>query len=120
MKVEFQPVRKRLDFGEYAPEHTGIGIYVQVSVSRAMMGRLRELWARLYAITADTPRETQAEIQAELLAVLSEIWGPTEWPVDDVRALMEQCLEYDPQLWYWAVNRTWALVIEHQGLIKKK
>lgn len=105
MKLDFKPVRKRINLAEYALELEGGTIDVQVNVSR-------ETRVRMLSVTAETPQD-------EFLGLLQDLWGP-DWPMEDIRALLEHCQENDPQLWKWITQRTWELVLEYQGLAKKK
>ncbi len=108
MKLDFRPIRKRIELSEYAPELEGGYIDVQVNVSREM--RLRML-----AVSAETPRE-------EFLGLLGELWDApdTPWPMEDIQALLKHCEENDPQLWKWVTRRTFEVVLAHLGAAKKK
>jgi hypothetical protein len=104
MKFEFKPVRKTVDLGEYAEEMKGAEIRVRVNVTRATLGQM-------YAVKGETPLE-------EFFGLLAELWGE-EWPVEDVRALYEHCVEQDPQLWGWVTRRTFEEVLAYQAGQKK-
>ncbi len=104
MKIEFKPIRKRIELKEYAIELEGGAIDVQVNVSREVM-------KRMLAVSTETPDE-------EFVALLQELWGES-WPVEDVLALLKYCQEHDPLLWKWITQRTWQLVLEYQGFVKK-
>ncbi len=104
MKIEFKPVRKKILLGEYAEELREGEIDVQVNVSREVM-------KRMLAVSTETPDE-------EFVALLQELWGES-WPAEDVRALLTYCQEHDPLLWKWITQRTWGLVLEYQGFVKK-
>lgn len=106
MKIDFKPVRKRINLAEYAEEMAGGTIDVQVNVSR-------ETRLRMLAVSAETPQE-------EFMELLQALWGAEAWPMEDIRALLDHCQENDPQLWKWITQRTWELVLEYQGLAKKK
>jgi hypothetical protein len=106
MRIEFKPVRRKIDLGEYAQEMSGAVIEVQVNVTR-------ELMRRLLNVSAETP-------EPEFVEMLRDLWGAEAWPAEDIRALRDHCLERDPDLWKWVTGRTWDLVIEYQGLVKKK
>lgn len=105
MKIEFKPVRKRIELKEYASELEGGAIDVQVNVSRDVM-------ARMLAVTTETPDH-------EFMTLLQELWGAEAWPVEDIQALQKHCREHDPLLWKWITQRTWELVLEYQGFVKK-
>lgn len=105
MKINLQRVMKRIDFSEYAPEYSGAVIDCRVNVTRGVLERMRSV--------------NENTTDAEMFALLHELWGD-DWPVADIEALYAQCAEMDPQLWRWLVERTWTLVMEYQGMIKKK
>jgi hypothetical protein len=105
VKFEWKAVRREIRLSEYAPEMEGGIVRVQVNVSREVMGRV----VGVKSLSAE-----------EFLALLRELWGPEEWPEEDLVALRDHCLENDPGLWNWLTRRTWELVLEYQGLVKKK
>ena len=105
MKIEFKPIRKKISLSEYAAEFGDAAIEVQVNVSR-------ELFQRMRAVTKDTK-------DGEFFGILQELWGKDAWPTEDIEALAKHCKENDPVLWAWLTNRTWVLVLEYQGIVKK-
>ena len=104
MQFEFRPVKKKIDLSEYADEMAGIVIQVRVNVPREMFGRM----LKVKGMTDD-----------EFFALLSELWGEEEWPVEDIRKLREHCQEFDPMLWVWLTKRTWDTIFEYKGAQKK-
>jgi hypothetical protein len=105
MKLDFKPIRRKIDLAEYAPEMEGAVIRVQVNVSREQINRM-------IAVTKETSDD-------EFLSILQDLWGPEEWPMEDIKALFDHCKGSDPQLWIWLRDKTWTLVSEYQTGIKK-
>src|SRR5512147_2578412 len=106
MKIEFKPICKKINMSEYAAEFGDASIDVQVNVTRDLLKRMR-------SVTKDTS-------DSEFMGILQELWGADAWPMEDIQALASHCRENDPVLWTWLTNKTWWLVLEYQGFVKKK
>jgi hypothetical protein len=109
MKIEFRAATREINLGEYDGSLDGGTIAVWVNVTREIMTRMRTV---------------EALTEADFLAVLRELWNPPgaaeAWPAGDILALRDHCLEQDPRLWIWVTGKTWELIMEYQGLAKKK
>lgn len=118
MKLEFVPIRKKIDLGEYAEEMSGGIIRVHVNVDQETVARMRAI--------NGMPEEDFFKLLADLwscppagapLSPSGVTGSPeaAEWPVEDVRALFRHCMEQDPQLWNWVTGRTWQLIWDYRG-----
>jgi hypothetical protein len=105
MKLEFPRVTKTIRLSDYAEEMAPAEIQVWVNMTRANIDRINDLKISDPAI----------------IPWLSEVWGPEEWPVEDVQALYDHCItnDNDPGLWIWLVTNTSRLILEYRAGIKK-
>lgn len=84
-------------------------------------------------IWVNPPRELRLELfqkialgeasDEQIGALFSKLWseGPedTHMASEDVLKMANECMDKDPQLWWWLVNRTRELLLEHLGAKKK-
>jgi hypothetical protein len=117
LKIEFKAVTRRIELQEYDESLAGGFIDVWVNVTREVIQEMR-------IVSAETPAE-------DFMGLLGKLWNPTSplpspsgarsaWPMEDIVALRDHCLNQDPRLWLWVTDRTWNLVMEYQGYVKKK
>lgn len=108
-RMQFRPVARKVNLGEYATELADVSIEVWVNIPRALFERM-----------VSVPKDI---LEEDFLQLLWELWNPGEsgaWPLEEIRALKAYCDEYDPMLWHWIVKKTWETVLEYQGMVRKK
>jgi len=106
MDLKIPNIIKSIALKDYADEFGEVVIWVWVNPPKA----LRFAWAE------DMNEE-------QVCAWLSELWsqGPedTRFTPEDVLKFGNTCMERDPRLWVWLVNKTIELMNEHY-IAKKK
>jgi hypothetical protein len=106
MRFEFEKVVRKVELGEYIPELEGKTIPVWVNIPR-------DLLQRMLAIKKDTPKD-------EIFVILQELWGESDWPMEDIQALFDHCMNNDMQLWVWITKQTFDLVYNYRLGQKKE
>jgi hypothetical protein len=111
MDLKIPNIIKPIELKEYAEEFGDAVIWVWVNPTRTMRVSLSE------NILSGNATEEQ------IGAWLSEIWSKgaddTHFTPEDVLKLGEDCMERDPRLWVWLINKTIELLYSHYSRKKK-
>jgi len=111
MDLKIPNIVKSIPLSEYAPELGDTVIWVWVNPPRDM--RL-ELFTEIVL---------QKDSDEQIGALFSKLWseGPedTRFTPDEVLRLANECIDKDPQLWWWMVNQTRELLLDHLRAKKK-
>jgi hypothetical protein len=111
MDLKIPNIVKPIYLREYADKFEDTTIWVWVNPPRD--ARL-ELFERI---------ALNEESDEQISALFSKLWseGPedTRLSPEEVLTMAKECMERDPQLWWWLVNQTRNLMLEHLGAKKK-
>ena len=113
MKVNIPRVTRPIALSDYAPEFGEQVIQMWVNPPRAkrlefagIMDRYRDTLAAIEAAEDGAPEIAEmaqrvVDIAGELHAWYAEMWsqGDEEWTAEDVKELVEACMDTDPGLW---------------------
>ncbi len=139
MKKEIPNAVRPIRLVDFLPEFGDEVIWVWVNPTRDVLERrfaqvhqgaqLRKELNELKTLTDDLSRARVLEISQELtrvgealMAWLAEIWSQhkdpeTHFSPEDVKTLVDECLEREPELYGWLISETFRLISEHR---KKK
>jgi hypothetical protein len=126
MRFDIPAIVRPLSLADYAPEME-VTLQVWVNPPRSTIQKYFQSAMDIgEAIRAGGP-DAVAKIEAAGLVVIewaAEIWSQgeddTRWSVEDVTALQNGCMETDPALWGWLINRTVEMIADHRAASKKK
>lgn len=140
-KFNIPKVIRELDLGDYAPEYAGQVIEVHVNPARGKMEefdaiRLDLLGAYDAIRKASEDKQTDEKhlkelggrtlsAQTALYEWLAENWSQgsdpnRHWTADELRMMEGQCLESDPRLWKFLMQRPFEMIQEYRGERRKK
>lgn len=128
MKFEIAKITQAVRLSGYAAEYGELEIRVWVNPPQ----RLLQEHDRIVNAIAEAVRsggefeaiKTAIDETAEgLVKVFAELWsqGPegTRWSEEEIRQLVEETMDTDPQLWPWLRNQTIEAIRTHRSRIKK-
>jgi hypothetical protein len=111
MDLKIPNIVRPIELKEYADEFGDAVIWVWVNPTRELRISLSE------NILNGEPTEEQ------IGAWFSEIWSQgsedTRFTPEDVIKLANDCMERDPRLWIWLINKTIELLSTHYSTKKK-
>lgn len=111
MDLKIPNIVKPIALKDYAEEFGDAVIWTWVNPTRALRVALAE------SILPGKATEEQ------IGTWFSDMWsqGPedTRFTPEGVKELAHECIERDPQLWIWLIDKTLGLMAEHFGAKKK-
>lgn len=134
MQITIPRIVRPIELSDYAPELSGVRVYVWVNAPRdfyarhaALLKENDELRAKLDQTKAADEimalGEAVRKIGSGFVEFFCELWSQaadaeTHWTVESVSALIT--LDTDPGLYGWLCRRSFELVLDHKAAGKKK
>jgi len=102
---EIPKIFEEIKMSDYAPEFGEVVLKVWVNPPMKLLSEINEL-----------AKEITAERISKEAEIIGKIWDE---PAEKVMALVEHASETDPKLFTWMIFRTFKVIQEHRGLVKK-
>ncbi len=117
MRLEFARVIRPIRLAEYAEELGEVEIRVWLNVPTELIDRIRDLKTMKDVEIYTWLREVWIE-GAQVSAETGEMMRDP-FTEEEIRMLFEHCMQNDPALWGWLMQRTIGMIFEYRFGVKK-